>query len=187
MQPVKRDFCRRLMTSFQSRISNPKYLINMDETAVHLNCTPTRTVHPKGEKTISINIDNSNTARITVAVSVAIDGSKFPLFVIFKGKPGGKIEKSLDVILPDGIVGCVQRKGWMENVTMDIWYNKVYRPYIAGFDGESGLLLDDFKVHKNSEILELMKEDKTNRYIILPHYTGLLQPCDVGINNPLKD
>ena len=66
-----------------------------------------------------------------------------PLFVIFKDKPGGKIEKSLDEILPDGIVGCVQRKGWMDNVTMNIWYNTVYRPYIAGFDGESGLLLDD--------------------------------------------
>ena len=38
MQPVKRDFCRCLMTSFQSRNSNPKYLISMDETAVYLNC-----------------------------------------------------------------------------------------------------------------------------------------------------
>ena len=70
---------------------------------------------------------------------------------------------------------------------MNIWYNKVYRPYIAGFDGESGLLLDDFKVHKNSEILKLMKEDKTNRYMNPPHYTGLLQPCNMGINKPLKD
>ena len=60
-----------------------------------------------------------------VAVSVAMGGSKLPLFVIFKGKPDGKIEKSLDEILPDSIVGCVQRKGWMDSVTMNIWYNNV--------------------------------------------------------------
>ena len=64
---------------------------------------------------------------------------------------------------------------------MNIWYNEVYHPYISGFDGESGLLLDDFKVHKNSEILELMKEDKTDRYMIPTHYTGSLQTCDMGI------
>ena len=84
MQPVKRNFCRCLMTFLKSRITNPKYLINMGETAVYLNCTPTRTVHLRGEKTISINIGNCNTARITVAVSVAMDVSKMPLFVIFK-------------------------------------------------------------------------------------------------------
>ena len=67
-----------------------------------------------------------------------MDGSKLPLFVIFKGKSFGKIEKSLTEIFPDNNVGCVQRKGWMDSVTMNIWYNKVYRPYIAGFGGESG-------------------------------------------------
>ena len=50
MQPVKRDFCRRLMTSFKSRTTNPKYPINMDEIAVYLKCTPTRTVHLREEK-----------------------------------------------------------------------------------------------------------------------------------------
>ncbi len=48
MLPVKCDFCRRIMRSFHTRISDPKYLINMDETAVYLNCGPKHTVHPKG-------------------------------------------------------------------------------------------------------------------------------------------
>ena len=187
MQPVKRDFCRRIMTSYQSKIRDPKYLVNMDETAVYLNCTPNRTVHPTGEKTVAIMIGRSNPTRITVAVSVAMDGSKLPLFVIFRGKPGGRVEKSLQEIVPDGIVGCVQRKGWMDNTTMNIWYNKVYRPYIFDCTGESGLLLDDFKVHKNPDISELMSQDNANQYMIPPHYTGLLQPCDVGINKSLKE
>ncbi len=69
---------------------------------------------------------------------------------------------------------------------MNIWYTKVYRPYIAGCVGESGLLLDDIKVHENQEILELMNDEKANRYKIPPHYNALLQPCDVGINKSLK-
>ena len=56
-------------------------------------------------------IGKSNFERITVALSVALDGIKLSLFVIFKGKPGGRIEKSLPDIVPRGIVGYVQRKG----------------------------------------------------------------------------
>ena len=49
------------------------------------------------------------------------------------------------------MIGSAQKKGWMDNNTMEIWYNKVYRPYIANCEKESGLLLDDYKVHKNSK------------------------------------
>ena len=62
----------------------------------------------------------------------------------------------------------------MGNNTMEIWYNKVYSPYTTNYEGESGLLLDDLKVHKNPKMLELMNQDNTNRYIIPPHYTGIL-------------
>ena len=187
MQTVKRSYCQQLMTSYRQKIDNPKYLINMDETCVHIKCTPNRTVHPTREKAVAILIGRSNPDRIAVAVSVAMDATKLPLFVIFKGKPIGRIEKSLPEIVPQGLVGCVQRKGWMLNNAMAIWFNKVYRRYIANYDVESGLLLDDFKVHKNTKVLELMNQDNTNRYVIPPHYTGLLQPFDVGINNSLKE
>ena len=48
------------MTSYHNLIGNPKYLLNMDETAVYLNCAPNRTAHPKGEKTISIMVGGSS-------------------------------------------------------------------------------------------------------------------------------
>ena len=35
--PVKHEFRRRIMTTFNTRISDPKYLINIDETAIYLN------------------------------------------------------------------------------------------------------------------------------------------------------
>ncbi len=57
MQWVKRDYCNRIMTSFRNRINNLKFLVNMDETAVFLNRTPKRTVHPIEERTVSIRVE----------------------------------------------------------------------------------------------------------------------------------
>ena len=186
MQPVKDEYCRRVMTTFDNRINHPKYLINMDETAVYLNCTPKKTVHPQGERTVAVLIGGSSSMRFTLAVTVAMDGTKLPLFVIFKGVPGGKVDQSLESILPTGVLGCVQPKAWMDNRTMEIWYTNVFRPFIAGYQGNTGLLLDDFKCHKSNNVTQLMDADNAVPFMIPPHYTGLLQPCDVGINKALR-
>ena len=187
MQSVRHDFCHRLMTSYKARINDPHLLINMDETAVYLNCSPNRTVHMKGEKAVAMNIGSASSMRFTLAVTVAMDGTKLPLFVIFKGTPGGSVEKQLPTILPEGIFGCVQKKGWMDNRTMRIWYDKFYKPYIGTVTSTSGLLLDDFVCHKSGELTQRLNSDNSLLYMIPPHYTGLLQPCDVGINKSLKD
>ena len=70
---------------------------------------------------------------------------------------------------------------------MAIWYDKVYKQYFAGDDGHSELVLDDLKFHRSSELMDVMLADNAHRYMIPPHYTTILQPCDIGINKPLKD
>ena len=104
MLPVANEFRRRIITSFHNQINNPKFFISMEETAVYLNCSPKRTVHPKGERTVSIRVGGSSSTTFTLAVSVAMDGTKLPLFVIFKGKPGGSVERSPPSILPAGVI-----------------------------------------------------------------------------------
>ena len=101
--------------------------------------------------------------------------------------PGRRIEKLLPEIIPDSIIGCIQRKGWMDCRTMAIWYDNVYKPYIDGHDGHSELTLDDFKCQRSSELIETMLADNAHRCMIPPHYTKIPQPCDFGINKPLKD
>ena len=80
----------------------------MDKTAFYFNSPPKRTVHAKNEKILSVNIQGAS-LRITVAVPIAMNGTKTPFFAIFKGKPKGSIEKSPPSIFPKGIVGCVQQ------------------------------------------------------------------------------
>ncbi len=49
------------------------------------------------------------------------------------------------------------------------------------------LLLDDFKCHKQPEFVSKLAEYNTVSPLVPPHYTSILEPCDVGINKPLKD
>lgn len=73
---------------------NLKYLINKEETVVYLNYSPKRTGFSKGEKTVSVFIDGSLSTRFKFAVAVARDRTNLSLFIIFKGGPGGLLERS---------------------------------------------------------------------------------------------
>ena len=108
------------------------FLINMDETALYFNSPPTRTVHTKGEKTVSVNIQGAS-LRVTVAVSIAMNRTKLRLFVIFKGKPRGSIEKSLSIICPKEIIAFEQQTACMDDRTMKIWYEKVLKMHLNNF------------------------------------------------------
>ena len=187
MQSVKRDCCSRLMRMYLYCINNPLFFVNMDQTAVYLNCPPKRTVDGKGKKIISIRVRGTASMRFTLCIAVAMDGTKLPLFVICKGKPNGNVEKNLSGILPAGVFGCTQSKARYDERAMHKWYDAIWLPFIAGHDGESGLLLNDCKVHKMGSVHNRMISDRTNRFLIPAHDTSVLQPCDVSINKPLKE
>lgn len=160
--------------------------VNMDETAVFFEAKPKSTVHMIGDNTVSVRCTGSNSRRMTVCVSVACDGTKLPLFVIFKGQPNGKIEKDLDNILPENVFGCCQSKGWMDERSMKIWTDLVWKPYVADYE-RSVLLLDDFSCHKQDCLLEIMESVGTHVELIPGGYTCVLQPCDVGVIRSLKN
>lgn len=151
MLTAKRDYCLRVITAFYKRVGKPKLLCNMDQTPLYMNFAPNRTVHHKGEHNLSIRTGGSSSARIAVAVTVAMDGSKFPLFYVFKCKTVSKIRSSLDAILQ--LESCAQckQKAWMDAKMMSIWYEKVWKPYATQCSGQSILLLDDYACHKATE------------------------------------
>ena len=41
--------------------------------------------------------------------------------------------------------------------------------------------------HKSQELKKSLQDVYSDLYLVPPHYTGLLQPCDVEINKSLKD
>ncbi len=186
MKPARREYCKLIVTVLQNYIVDLKYLVNMDETAVYLNCSPKRTVHRKREHTIPIRIGGGASPRFTLAVTVAMDGTKLPLFVIFKGTVGGSVERGLPSILPPGIRGFVQPNVWMDERSMHIWYEEIFQPYVSNRREASGLLFDDFVVPKDVALYAKMVEDNTRRFVTPPHYTSVLQPSNDGKNKSLK-
>ena len=74
----------------------------------------------------------------------------------------------------------------MNNRTMTIWYEKIYRPYVTQQAGEAALLLDDLVCHKSEALNNALLVENSMRFMIPSNYTCVLQPCDVGIDKPLK-
>ena len=83
MEAVVKDYSRRLMMSYKARINNPKNFFSIDKTSIYMNCHPKHTVHLKLEKTVSTKLGVATSYRITLVVSVTIDVTNLPLFVIF--------------------------------------------------------------------------------------------------------
>lgn len=173
------------MIGLHSKGINQKFFVNMDQTAIYFDSKTRTTVSERGERTVSIRSDSSS-KRITLSVAVAYDGTKLPLFVVFKGQPNGRIEQDLPNILPAGMYGCCQKNAWMDERACLLWVDKVWKPYVAG-TSKSLLLLDDFKCHKQRAFASRLDVLGTTLSLIPGGYTCVLQPCDVGINKPLKD
>ena len=104
-----------------------------------------------------------------------------------KAKTGGKIEKSLDAISPVGIVCGVQEKTWIDTTMMNLWYRKVWKPYVSNANSESALLLDDYVCHKTDKLGRQLSDVNTTRIIKPPNFLSCVQSYDVGINKFMKD
>ncbi len=186
MEPVKKYFTEKIIFMFHMKVQEKKFFVDMDKTAIFFDCKPKNTVNMKGDKTVSIRVGAAEGKRLTLCVSVGFDGTMLLLFVIFEATPGDSLERSLPRILSDGMHGCCQVNGWMDEGGMGIEYNKVWKPYVEGRSSPSMLLLDDLTCHIQDVLLDEMKQSNSIVPIIPPGYTSVLQPCDVGIIKTLK-
>ena len=108
-------FALSTMTLINMSSVSENLFLNMDESAVYFE-----NQNEKCEKTVSVRYGSSSDKRCTVCIAFAADGTKLPLFVIFKGSINGPIANSLQQIMPDGMPGCTQRKAWMDYRVMEL-------------------------------------------------------------------
>lgn len=118
-----------------------RFIINMDETPVYFEPHGRTTIHSRGDRTVSVRTSGGS-VRCTAVLAVAADGTKLPPMVIFKAVPGATIEKGLHEILPSGVVGSCEKKGFMNTRSMGIWTERVLKPHVEGSPA-SLVLLDD--------------------------------------------
>ena len=181
-------FVRAARRVLVNRNREKEWIINMDQTPVWFTMTPKRTLEKRGGKTVHVRSSTSRTVRATVAVTVTAGGTMLPPVLIFKGKPGGRIQKGEFKTYPsEGFYAC-QKCAWMDEDVMHTWIEKVLAPYVKGAppNVRPVILLDSYRCHIMSSIVDLIVGLGVHVKTIPGGCTPLCQPMDVGIGKPLK-
>ena len=160
------ELAQSTMTMVQMNSILRNMFVNIDETVVYFDTDYNYTVSKRGAKTVSVQHGNSNKKQCTVCITVAADGIKPTLFVIFKGAVNRRIANSLHQIIPDGIYACTKPKGWMDDRVMQLWKEKIWKPYIEGMM-RSALILDRMEFHIHPGFIDTVDELGT-RVITIP-------------------
>ena len=103
----------------------------------------------------------------------------------FQSVVNGRIANTLHQIMPDGMYGCAQPKGWMDNRVMQLWKEKVSKPYVEG-TMRSALPLDRMESHTHPDFIDTAGELGTRVIAIPGGFTSVCQARDVGFVRPFK-
>ena len=108
--------------------------------------------------------------------------------VVFKGKPGARIQTREFPTYPQDNNYACQHSAWMDETVMRTWIREVLKPYVedAPEHIQPLLLLDSYKCHTMASVTGSIEALGVQIEIIPGGCTGLCQPVDVGIGKPLK-
>ena len=133
-----------------------------------------------------------STMQLTCAGTVSAAGDILRPFLVFKGKHDGRIGCDFQNPGKTGyLVDCsyiCQEQAWMEEAVMLQWVKEVLEPWSKNVpDGIMPyLLLDSGKCHLMSSVVHPIQDLRIEVDHIPGGCTGLLQPLDMGVNNPLR-
>ncbi len=160
-------------------------IINCDETPIQLEMNEGTTVELAGAKDVIVSTSGRSKMRISCLLTIGADGTKYPPFLVFKGAPGGKIEKKLlthTLVQENKIWIALQGNSWVDVKTFSKWYTKIVKcfdknlPKLFTYDVSEG--------HEGQDLI--MKLNNIDVHKIAPGLTYLLQPLDIMVNSTFK-
>ena len=185
---MTKAFVHEMIPKFIGPNRHQDYIINMDQTPIYFDATPSTTLELRGTNSINFRTSSSSTIRVTLAVTVTASGKSLMPMLVFRGKPNGTIFKSFGTY-PNGCEYLTQKAAWMDEPSMLKWIDQVLAPYIltapAGI--HPIILLDSYGVHKMKSVVDKIQNLGCEVQHITPGCTALGQPVDVGIGKPLKN
>ena len=166
-----------------------RFILNMDQTPAWFSMSRKRTLEVIGVKTVHIRTSTNDTKRVTVAVTIASDGTVLPLMLVFKGERTGRIATTEFSTYPTTHHYRCQKKAWMDEQVMLDWVDDVLKPYIATAPEHviPVLILDSYRCHMMASVVTRIQELGVEVMHIPGGCTSLCQPVDVGFNKPFKD
>ena len=163
---------------------DPHQIFNMDETPIYIDMVSSSTIDFVGKKNIEAAHCGSNKTRLTAVLCINASGQILQTMVILKG-----LKKVPNVKIPKNIFLAVASKGTMNCQLMKTWITNVFNTRPSQFfsrDKKAILFMDEFSVHKKTEILEMFERQNTMVKFIPPKTTAYLQPLDVAVNAQFK-
>ena len=112
----------------------------------YVSNVPSKVVDKKGKNTIRVHTTSFEKNRVTATLCCTAAGKFLPAFV-FKGKTQRQLKT---VKVPLGIIATTQVKGWMDEVRMLEWIDKVWSPYVSS--KPALLVLDTFSGHLTNSV-----------------------------------
>lgn len=162
---MQQYFCNIFKTAFKQNgiweSLQQNMFLNIDETAIYFENKPTRTVHPAGCNNVVLRGSESSNHRMNACIIDASEGANLPFFVNYKGQPMVQLEKHISKIIQNGVYGCCQSKGWMDQRGLKIRIEKIWNHFVRNAL-QSLLLLDDFICHKHPMTVDLLQEVGTD-------------------------
>jgi DDE superfamily endonuclease len=194
-EKVIADFVMNVNDTIKALDIRPDCVVNMDETNVYFNMTGSDTLADRGARTVSL-CSTQSTNRCTLSLACTMDGQMLPSFIIFKGvrTDNGRVMKEVHDPLANGYPAAstqkytVQNKAWVNEEVMLEWIDVIWKPFCAskGPGTTTYLLLDVFRAHMTSKVMEEFAKLGTVVKFIVAGYTSKLQVLDVGVNKLVK-
>ena len=110
-------------------------------------------------------------------------GFLLPPYLIFKSKLKSKIENQYS---NHGII-THNSVGWIKEELLKDWMNRILINLKRTEDELIVLIMDHCKVHTKNAIIDHLKANNIQHFLVPAGCTGLLQPLDVCLNKPFKD
>ena len=127
----------------------------MDQTPVPFSYSLKKTLEVVGRQTIHVRKSQSNTKRATFAMTITASGRVLPPLVVFKGRPGGRIEQTEFSTYHQGMHYACQDNAWMDEWVILLWVEQALEPYVS--TAPAGivpiLFLDSYQCHTMTSVV----------------------------------
>jgi hypothetical protein len=184
-QPIIDDFTHYINWQIVIGRYSADLILNMDETNVDFDPSPSTTLSRIGERSVNAHI-KGNSGQCTAILGCTMSGIKLPAMIIWQGVPNGRIAREVlgQLFAHDNMKHTVQVRGWMDLYMYQLWVREVLVPYLNGQYGY--LLQDQFSVHMKERNIVTTQRAGVEVDFIPAGYTACLQVLDKGVNKPFK-
>ena len=157
-------------------------IFNYDETNLSDDPGSKTVIVPRGLRRVERIVEHSKQST-SVMFCGSADGTYLPPMVVYQSE---NIYEGWILSGPIGAVYDCTKSGWFDSRTFNIWFFKIFLPFISNLSGPIALIGDNHGSHFTSEVIAATVTHNVKFITLLPNSTHICQPLDVAVFRTLK-